>query len=247
MRLPSLKNISMPLLIILMLISPVSFSMADSVLPAEEFPFVYLFHLYYDNGQLFADRDFEFKYDLIAEPFEQSAVGTSTPYKGEMISVSNSVLGSFQFDPTVAKGKISVKGPYFSNAGKVDFYNDVGQLLLTLSVADSSVCNENGVCNSDTGEDYNNCSADCEQPVAPPVDGGGLPRGILYVIAGAITAVVVWVIWIIIKRRKSGIMPPPAMPSSGGQPDSIPTVLPKVTPLPPPQPPVPSQAPPAIK
>ena len=35
----------------------------------DEGKYTYLFHLYYDNGRLVADRDFEFKYDLIAEEF----------------------------------------------------------------------------------------------------------------------------------------------------------------------------------
>mgnify|MGYP001583733550 FL=1 len=177
---------------------------------ADQYPFVYLFHLYYDNGQLFADRDFEFKYDLIAEPFVQPELSTPTPYRGEVFSVSDASLGSFQFDSTVAKGKISVKGPYFSNASKVNFYNDKGELLLTLSVSDSSVCNEDKVCNSDTGEDYNNCSADCKAPEVPPAGGGGLPRGILFGIAGAIVAIVIWIVWTIIKKRRAGsnMMPP---------------------------------------
>ena len=235
------KFLILQVTLLLMVVPMVSFSAFD------EGVYTYLFRLYYDNGQLFADRDFEFKYDLIAEPFVQPELSTSTPYRGEVFSVSDASLGRFQFDPTVAKGKISVKGPYFSNAAKVNFYNNTGQLLLTLSVADSSVCNEDKICNSDTGEDYNNCSADCKAPEVPSA-GGGIPRGILYGIAGVIAAVVVWVIWIIIKRRKSGgIMPPPAMPGSGGQLDSMPAILPKVMPPVPPPSPVPPIVPPSAQ
>ncbi|MEK7151230.1 MAG: hypothetical protein AAB784_00750 [Patescibacteria group bacterium] len=184
----------------------------------EIYPFVYLFHLYYDNGQLFADRDFEFKYDLIAEPFEQSGAITATSYKGEVISVSNNLLSSFQFDPTVTKGKISVKGPYFANAAKVNFYNDKNELLLTLLVSESSVCNEDKICNSDIGEDYNNCPSDCEPP-PPVVEKGGfwsLSKIIFAALGAAIIAVVIWIIWLIIKKRRVGsdMMPPPTLPPS---------------------------------
>lgn len=191
----------------------------------DSYPFVYLFHLYYDNGQLLADRDFEFKYDLIAEPFVQSELSTATPYKGEVLSVSNNVIGNFQFDPTVTKGKIAIKGPYFSNAGKVNFYNDAGVLLLTLSVAESSVCNENGACDSDFGEDSNNCSADCRPsplPTTSPVVGvGWLSDNLMFIIIGVVAVVVIWTVWIIIKRRKSGGSMPPTLPTPPQSPQSI--------------------------
>lgn len=153
------------MLIILALMSPSSFSRADSLPPAEEFPFVYLFHLYYDNGRLLADKDFEFKYDLIADQFVQPQLNTATPYRGEVVGVSGGIIGGFNFEPEVVEGKISVRGPHFSNAEKVNFYNDKGELLLTIQVSESSVCNEDGICNADIGESSQNCPSDCK--VAP--------------------------------------------------------------------------------
>ena len=162
MRLSNLKSIILPVLVVLALVIPTSFSMADSLPPAEEFPFVYLFHLYYDNGRLFADKDFEFKYDLIADQFVQPQLNTAGPYRGEIVSMLGNVVGNFKFDPPVAGGKISVKGPHFRNAGKVNFYNDKDELLLTVQVSESSVCNEDSICNSETGENAQNCSSDCK-------------------------------------------------------------------------------------
>src|SRR3989344_9696960 len=162
MRLSNLKNIILPILVILALMSPISFSRADSLLSEEEFPFVYLFHLYYDSGRLFADKDFEFKYDLIADQFVQPQLDTDTRYKGEVVSVSGNIIGNFKFDPPVDRGKISAKGQHFSNASKVNFYNDKDELLLTIQVSESSVCNEDGVCGADTGENSQNCPSDCK-------------------------------------------------------------------------------------
>ncbi|MBI2065442.1 MAG: hypothetical protein HYT62_05360 [Candidatus Yanofskybacteria bacterium] len=173
MNLANLKNVILSVLMISALMSPGSFSRADSVTPAEEFPFVYLFHLYYDNGRLLADKDFEFKYDLIADQFVQPQLNTAKPFRGEVVSISGSIIGNFKFDPPVAKGKISVKGPHFSNAGKVNFYNDKDELLLIIQVSESSVCNEDKICNADTGESNQNCPSDCktvptETPKAQP-------------------------------------------------------------------------------
>src|SRR3989344_3107775 len=57
--------------------------------------YVYNFHLYYDNGQLFADRDFEFKYDVIPEEFTPETFNTQFPFKGEIINLKNGVAAEF--------------------------------------------------------------------------------------------------------------------------------------------------------
>lgn len=170
--------------------------------------YTYVFRLYYDNGQLLADRDFEFKYDLIAEPFVQAALDTPTSYKGEVINLLGRVVGSFQFDPTATKGKISVKGPYFSDAGKVNFYNDKGELLLTLSVSDSSVCDDDSICDSDVGESYQNCPNDCKRPSPSPAYQPPVPYSIwqdpmfIGFLASAVL-VVVLVVWVIIRKKRA--------------------------------------------
>lgn len=188
---------------------------------------VYIFHLYYDNGQLSADRDFKFKYDLIAEPFTPQVLETASPFRGVVVDFKNEAKATFQFNPELVKGKISVKGPYSADAAKVDFYNDENQLLLTLDVSGSSVCNDDGICNSDVGENYDNCPNDCPRPtpspsptVTPPPGFFGLGWSkLILIIAGAVlTAVVIWVIWAIIKKRKAsagqnqGLPPPQPLP-----------------------------------
>ncbi|KKS24975.1 MAG: hypothetical protein UU84_C0050G0002 [Candidatus Yanofskybacteria bacterium GW2011_GWC2_41_9] len=59
----------------------------------------YLFRLYYDNGQLFADRDYEFKYDVSADPFVPETTTVQFPYRGEVVNLLNQVVSVFQFDP----------------------------------------------------------------------------------------------------------------------------------------------------
>lgn len=159
----------------------------------------YLFFLYYDNGQLFADRDFEFKYDVIPETFVPETLNTGFPYKGEIINLKGEVAKTFQFDPKQGnskflKGKISVKAPYVSDGEKAVFYNNQGDALLTIFVSESSFCNDDGVCNPDVGEDTKTCPSDCKTatpvstvPTTGPVDSGGWSRvlkSIIYLIIG---------------------------------------------------------------
>lgn len=159
----------------------------------------YFFHLYYDNGQLFADRDVEFKYDVVPEEFVPETVNTQFPFKVEIITLNNQVAGTFVFDPrrgapSFLKGKISVKAPYVPDGEKAVFYDSQGRSLLTIFVSESSFCNDDGVCNSDVGEDSKTCPSDCQQvlpvPVASPdipAAGGGISgvlKGLIYLIIG---------------------------------------------------------------
>ena len=72
---------------------------------------VYLFHLYYDNGQLFADRDVQFKYDVLPEMFVSEILNTQFPYKGEVVNLKGEVAETFQFDPRKGNPKF-LKGTF---------------------------------------------------------------------------------------------------------------------------------------
>src|SRR3989344_4999446 len=98
------------------------------VIENNSFAYVYLFHLYYDNGQLFADRDAKFKYDMIAEIFVPETLTTQFPFRGEVVNLRGEVVETFQFDPRQGnpkflKDKILVKAPYFADGQKVNFYD----------------------------------------------------------------------------------------------------------------------------
>jgi len=185
---------------------------------------VYLFHLYYENGQLFADRDAQFKYDIIPEKFIPETLITQFPYKGEVINLKGEVAETFQFDPRQGnskflKGKISVKAPYFADGQKVNFYDGQGSQLLSIFVSESSFCNDDGVCNSEVGEDSKTCPYDCKTvtPVptvstGPSVGGSGVLKFLIYIIIGIVIAGGGWysgsAIWRRWKSRQALSLPP---------------------------------------
>ena len=155
------------------------FTFADTAEPQD---FTYLFHLYYDNGQLFADRDVQFKYDVIPETFVPETLNTQFSYKGEVVNLKGEVAETFQFDPrqgnpNFLKGTLSVKAPYVPDGQKVNFYNAQGSQLLSIFVSESSFCNDDGVCNSDVGEDTKTCPSDCKQVLPVPVESPEVPVG----------------------------------------------------------------------
>ncbi len=207
----------------LILLSTLYFLLSDSVF-ADDVPqqenFVYLFHLYYDNGQLFADRDFEFKYDVIPEEFAPETYSTQFPFKGEIVNLQNEVAAEFLFDPrrgktNFLKGKISVKAPYIPDAQKSVFYDSQGKTLLTIFVSESSFCNDDGVCNSERGENERTCSNDCRGVIpATPLprtddEGGGEQGGMLmaaiYVLIIAGAALGGWFGWKWYKQKNSNV------------------------------------------
>jgi hypothetical protein len=181
----------------------------------------YIFHLYYDNGQLVADRDAQFKYDVVPESFIPETLSTQFPFKGEIINLKGEIARTFQFDPRQGdpkfmKGTISVRAPYVPDAQKVVFYNSQNSQLLSIFVSDSSFCNDDGNCNPDVGEDHTTCPLDCT--VATPVPtvssgpstGGGLLNGIIYLIIGLAMAGGFWYWW----RKRQG----PSSPESTAPP-----------------------------
>jgi hypothetical protein len=215
-----IKFIFLPVLFAVLAFS----SSADDRNPSES---SYIFYLYYDNGQLLADRDFEFKYDVVPESFTPETVNTQFPYKGEIITFNNLVAGTFVFDPrrgnpSFLKGKISVMAPYAPDGQKAVFYDAQGKQLLTIFVGESSFCNDDGVCNGNNGEDQQTCPSDCKTatpvPVASPDASGGqggMPITFIYVLIIAGVVLAGWFGW---KRYKARQEPPmmsfPANPPS---------------------------------
>ncbi len=208
------------------------FALADTV--SRQDKFIYRFHLYYDNGQLLANRDFKFKYDIVSDNFIPEVISIANPFRGEVVSVINEVLYSFQFDPqkgnlAFKKGGVAVDAPYFADAAKVNFYDDKNLLLLALDVSGSSFCNDDGTCNSDVGENYQNCPNDCPKPATPtpvpsvtPSAGISSLKLILIFAGAAVLIVVIWVVWAIIRKRKSG---------GGTLPPEVPIEVPPVPPI----------------
>lgn len=144
--------------------------------------FVYLFHLYYDNGQLVADRDVQFKYDVIPETFTPEILNTQFPYKGEVVNLKGEIAETFEFDPrqgnsAFLKGALSIKAPYVPDGQKVIFYDGQGDQLISIFVSESSFCNDDGVCNPDVGEDAKTCPSDCRAATPIPTISTESPAG----------------------------------------------------------------------
>lgn len=212
------------------LFSLVSWSARAEMPVPSKAEFSYLFHLYYDHGQLFADRDFEFKYDVIGAPYESASAG-QFPYRGELINFAGEVADHFVFDPRggdvhFVKGKLSIKAPYVADGQRAVFYDFQNRVLLTVPVSESSFCNDDGICNDDRGEDSLSCPKDCKQavpvpPVKEPTTGGGggsngIVLSLLYLFAGIGLLGGGW--WFL-RRRKSAQqslnmpqMPTPPLP-----------------------------------
>src|SRR3989338_353450 len=77
-------------------------------------PASYIFHVYFDEGKLIADRDFQSPYDVSTDPYIQSVMATGFPYRGEVINFVGEVAAQFTFDPrngdaNFNRGKVSVK------------------------------------------------------------------------------------------------------------------------------------------
>ncbi|KKW02628.1 MAG: hypothetical protein UY36_C0005G0012 [Parcubacteria group bacterium GW2011_GWA1_49_11] len=230
----SMKNVFVVVFCLAYLILNTSYIIpvrADTAPPNAK-DFSYLFHLYYDNGQLSADRDFQFSYDIIGAPYTAPALATETPYRGEVINFMGEIADHFAFDPKAGdvkftKGKISVKAPYIADGDKVVFYDSRNLAVLTVNVSGSSFCNDDGVCNDEKGEDSSSCPKDCKQSLpAPPVtpavtaegEGGtSLLAGILYALAGL---VLFGGLWFFLKRRKnpSPTLPTPPIPPNPQKP-----------------------------
>lgn len=202
------------MLTLVLVISPlfVFASHGEEIIPTQ--PASYLFHLYYDNDQLFADRDFEFKYDVIPEEYAVELYRTEFHFKGEIFNLKNESVFQFNFDPKrgdpgFIKGKIQIKAPYIPDGQKVVFYNNQGNSLVTIFVQDSSFCNDDSVCDFDKGEDDKTCPNDCSVPPTtnnqqPITEEGGTSSKMITVmiLAVVLAGVGVWYFWRKMKKPK---------------------------------------------
>src|SRR3989344_4096158 len=118
--------------------------------PIEEGELIYEFHLIYDRGTLSIDPAFQFPYDITVEEFEPEHIVSSTAYYAQVISFKGEELAVTPFDPqrgnpSFQGGPITVRLPYFDNAARVVFSREGGELL-SVSVSEVAICNEDGMC-----------------------------------------------------------------------------------------------------
>ena len=232
--LKKMKNVFFyKLLIIGMLV--VSFSSASAVTKpgpdANIDNLSYVFYLYYDNGQLFADRDFEVKFDILNETYSPESVDGATAYRGEILNFKSEAVKTFTFDPkkgdpNLTTGKVAIKGPYVPNALSARFYDEKNQQLVTMFVSIASICNDDDFCDSVAGENEKTCVNDCKKPRATPVttipeQSSGflgdfdLNTILIYVVGGVGVIVVAWLGWKWWKKKRGESFLPPPSPSGG--------------------------------
>src|SRR6185369_11179285 len=94
--------------------------LATTIVHAEPAPFdqnnyVFVIHLYYDNGNLVFNRDSQLKYEVSLGDYAPTTQ-TATSYTAELVSTSGST-NKIYFDPTggnpnFKKGALDVKAPY---------------------------------------------------------------------------------------------------------------------------------------
>lgn len=188
----------------------------------------YVFYLYYDNGGLFADRDFQINYDIINEKFTETPIGLGA-YKIEIANFKSDIVKTVEFDPRqgdsgFTAGKIQVKAPYVPDGRRASFLDNQvpPRQFVTIFMEEGALCNDDGSCDSVGGESEKTCPSDCKKSgprptVAPtPVleEGPDLMLILIYVISGVGVAVVVWFGWKWWKKKKEeSFLPPPPPPA----------------------------------
>jgi len=205
----------------------------------------YVFYLYNDKGQLFADRDYEIKFDILSEKYVPVSPGPGF-YKGEVITHKSETAQTFYFDPksgdtNFAAGKIQVKGPYVSDGRQVTFYNADGVSMVNVFVMQGSICNDDGICTEAEGENNNTCPNDCKRARVtptelPPVtldEGYDLTTLLTYSVGGVAVLVLVWFGWRWWRKKREESFLPPPTPPAGEAPSDISALFPP--PPPPPQ------------
>lgn len=188
----------------------------------------YVFYFYYDKGQLFADRDYEVKFDIVNEKFVAETPAPETAYRADIFNFKSALVKTFNFDPRKGNinfsGKVQIKGPYVSDGSRVAFFNNRGEPILNIFVSGGAICNDDGMCTSSEGENEKTCKADCAQakpsrtiqPPPPILDEGpDLTMILIYSFGGLGIAVGAWFGWKQLKKRRGeNFLPPPPPPSS---------------------------------
>jgi len=189
----------------------------------------YFFYLYYDNGQLFADRDIIPNYDIINETFIPESLSDPNLYKLELVNFKFEIVKEILFDPKrgnaeFKQGKITVKAPYLPDGLKANFYDHQNNQLVSIFINTGSICNDDDFCNNSAGENETTCPNDCKRTRTPAPfsanevaafdEGLDIMTLITYSVGGLIVLAGAWFGWKWWKKRKEGnfTIPPAALP-----------------------------------
>ncbi len=215
---------------VLFLSFSVAFALTKPSPDADPNSLSYVFYLYYDNGQLLADRDYEIKYDVLGEVFSPESPSAEAAYRGTILNFKGEIVKTFLFDPKGGRsgfttGKITVRGPYVGDGLRAQFYDNQGKQSVTVFVSASALCNDDNLCDTAGGESEKNCSNDCKKPRATPTPVASieptsgfftdfdLNTVLIYAVGGIGVAVIAWFGWRWWKKRNEEKFLPPAPPT----------------------------------
>lgn len=119
-------------------------------------------HLYFDSSknEIVEDREAAEKIEFINEPYEDlpETQDELSDYYFKIIDAQNGSSDPIYFTP--ASGQFTLDVPYIQEIAKVEiYYNDTRQL--SIDTSSLATCNANKACESDRGENAQNCISDC--------------------------------------------------------------------------------------
>lgn len=152
------------------LIAPTQlFAISEDYNPGE---WSFAFHFQIKNGVLGTQTEAKLAYEATLAYAEQIPPGT-TDYRIDIIGVKGNILGTYGFnDPktyvaVLDKTVFDVITPFFANGKRAEVYAKNGKKLFEISLAGTSFCNDNNVCDMGVGENFSNCANDCPPPPSP--------------------------------------------------------------------------------
>ncbi|HUO75607.1 MAG TPA: hypothetical protein VMU12_01665 [Candidatus Paceibacterota bacterium] len=121
----------------------------------------------------------------------------------EVDDAAGSALSRTQFEPSV--GAQTVEVPYQNRGFSARIVDDRGTTQSIIDLSGSRVCNDDGVCNADLGENTDNCPTDCgavnaNRQAAIANQSSGLPGGLLLVLADIL---VIGLVLVVDRRRRA--------------------------------------------
>jgi len=141
----------------------VSYAKAEDVLPRNEFNYQF---------------NFEFRDGVISNVDYNIVTGDISQESGDWtITINNprtEAVADYNFDPAISAGVFIV--PVSDNGTEAIFTNPQGVQVARVWLAGSRVCDDNGACERDSGEDEQNCPADCSVVDTASITQSGMAR-----------------------------------------------------------------------
>ena len=189
-----MKNFLPTLLALSLFLVPLS-ARADSLSYSEAWVFHYAVSFSY-NGLTMTGGD----YSIVGGDATLPNPGAWTI---EVDAAGGDALSQTQFQPV--RGSQTVEVPYQSRGTSARIVDSRGTTQLIVDLSGSRVCDDNGVCNADLGENADTCPTDCgtanaNQQAAIADQSSGLPGGLLLVLADVL---VIGLVLVVDRRRRA--------------------------------------------